>query len=95
MGSWAVADVAPRALVACTPKARADPPSLTDVLEALNPDPCVQAVRNIPLEVAACAPQAHVDPVVYTPPALRQRCAGWYPGIGTAWENWGMPQYST
>ena len=56
---------------------------------------CGQAVRNIPLEVAACAPEAHVDPVIYTPPALRQRCAGWYPGIGTAWENWGMPQYST
>lgn len=53
-----------------------------------------QAVHNIPLEVAACAPEAYVDPVVYTPPALRQRCAGWYPGIGTAWENWGMPQYS-
>ncbi|KAK9836955.1 hypothetical protein WJX81_002590 [Elliptochloris bilobata] len=54
-----------------------------------------EAVRNIPLEVAACAPEAYVDPIIYTPPALRQRCAGWYPGIGTAWENWGMPQYST
>ena len=28
------------------------------------------------------------------PGGARQRCAVWNPGIDTAWENWGMPQYS-
>ena len=30
-----------------------------------------QAVRHMPLEAAAAAPLAHVDPTVYLPPALR------------------------
>ena len=43
---------------------------------------CGQAVRNVPLEVAACAPEAHVDPVTgggfraLTPePYVARRCA--------------------
>lgn len=32
------------------------------------------AVRNMPLETAAKAPRAYVDPAVYMPPALR--CGG-------------------
>lgn len=37
-----------------------------------------KAVQNMPLEMAATAPSASVDPAVYLPPALR--CAHWVPG---------------
>lgn len=46
-----------------------------------------------PLETSHAAPEAKVDPIVYTPPALRPGCAGWYPEHGKAWENWGVPAY--
>lgn len=41
-----------------------------------------QAVRHMPLETAAVAPQASVPAVVYMPPALRKGAAGWYPEFG-------------
>lgn len=53
-----------------------------------------QAVKHIPLEMAAAAPAAEVIPRVYLPPALRPGCTGWHPEYGKAWEYWGMPAYS-
>ena len=41
-----------------------------------------------PLETAHTAPDARVDPTVYTPPQLRQGAFGWYPEYGKPWENW-------
>ncbi|KAK9864060.1 hypothetical protein WJX84_009179 [Apatococcus fuscideae] len=52
------------------------------------------AVRHMPLETAANAPSAHIDPFIYMPPALRSRAQGWYPECGKAWETWGMPAYT-
>ncbi|KAK9819243.1 hypothetical protein WJX81_003710 [Elliptochloris bilobata] len=52
------------------------------------------AVRQMPLETAAAAPLATVDPALYLAPALRPGCAGWYPESGKAWENWGAPVYT-
>ncbi|KAL0050236.1 hypothetical protein WJX82_006955 [Trebouxia sp. C0006] len=52
------------------------------------------AVAHMPLETAAAAPRADVDPLVYMPPALRPGAAGWYPEYGKAWEAWGAPTYS-
>lgn len=40
------------------------------------------AVRHMPIETAAAAPQASVPAVVYMPPALRKGAAGWYPEFG-------------
>ena len=51
------------------------------------------AVARTPLEAAAAAPSATLDPIIYTPPALRPRAAGWYPSVGRAWEGWGAPLY--
>ncbi|KAK9804567.1 hypothetical protein WJX73_000229 [Symbiochloris irregularis] len=44
-----------------------------------------QAVKHIPLEMAAAAPPAQVNPRVYLPPALRPGCTGWHPEYGKAW----------
>ena len=52
------------------------------------------AVDRTPLEAAAAAPAARLDPVVYTPPALRRGAAGWYPETGKCWEGWGAPLYT-
>ncbi len=46
-----------------------------------------------PLETSLAAPEARVDPMVYTPPALRKGAVGWYPEHGKAWENWGVPAH--
>ncbi|BDA42899.1 probable CSC1-like protein ERD4 at C-terminar half [Coccomyxa sp. Obi] len=47
-----------------------------------------------PLLLAAGAPPATIDPAIYTAPALRPGCAGWYPEYNKAWEHWGMPAYA-
>ena len=52
-----------------------------------------RAVDRTPLEAAAAAPRAEVEAIVYTPPALRPRCAGWWPEAGKAWEGWKAPLY--
>jgi hypothetical protein len=52
-----------------------------------------EAVKNMPLETAALAPNATVPPEMYMPPALRRGCPGWYPEYGKAWEYWGAPAY--
>ncbi|BDA42606.1 probable CSC1-like protein ERD4 at C-terminar half [Coccomyxa sp. Obi] len=53
-----------------------------------------KAVQRMPLETAAAAPAATVDPAVYLPPALRPGSAGWYPECGKAWEHWNAPSYT-
>ncbi|CAL5219786.1 g1691 [Coccomyxa viridis] len=53
-----------------------------------------KAVHKMPLEMAATAPAATVDPSVYLPPALRPGAAGWYPEYGKAWEHWNAPTYT-
>ena len=52
------------------------------------------AVKHVPLELAANAPAAYVDPRTYMAPALRPHAGGWHPETGKAWECWGMPTYS-
>ncbi|CAK0783273.1 hypothetical protein CVIRNUC_006472 [Coccomyxa viridis] len=52
-----------------------------------------EAVSHMPLETAHTAPDARVDPTVYTPPQLRQGAFGWYPEYGKPWENWWLPAY--
>ncbi|KAK9817083.1 hypothetical protein WJX72_009273 [[Myrmecia] bisecta] len=52
------------------------------------------SVAHIPLEMATAAPHATVDPMIYTPPALRPGAYGWYPEYGKAWEYWGAPTYT-
>ncbi|KAK9822983.1 hypothetical protein WJX81_000456 [Elliptochloris bilobata] len=46
-----------------------------------------------PLLLAATSPPATIDPALYMPPALRPRCAGYFPEVGKAWEHWGVPAY--
>eukprot|EP01025_Chloroclados_australasicus_P060634 TRINITY_DN7799_c1_g4_i1.p1 TRINITY_DN7799_c1_g4~~TRINITY_DN7799_c1_g4_i1.p1 ORF type:complete len:584 (+),score=30.17 TRINITY_DN7799_c1_g4_i1:939-2690(+) len=48
----------------------------------------------LPLEIANSATDAYIDPLIYTPPALRPQSAGWHPEVGKAWESWGMPMYT-
>jgi hypothetical protein len=43
-----------------------------------------KAVRNMPLETAADAPPATVDPAVYLPPALRFECLSFADMDGTS-----------
>ena len=54
--------------------------------------PCACVLRR-PLETAFDAPPAYVEPIVYTPPALRPGAAGWWPEYGKAWTNWMVPAY--
>ena len=51
------------------------------------------AVERTPLEAAASAPAARLDPIVYTAPALRRGAAGWSPEAGKVWEGWNAPLY--
>lgn len=53
-----------------------------------------RAVDRTPLEAADGAPRAEVEAIVYTPPALRPRSAGWWPESGKTWEGWGAPLYT-
>ena len=46
-----------------------------------------KAVQNMPLEMAATAPAATVDPAVYLPPALR--CAHYAPSSSAVHETLG------
>lgn len=46
--------------------------------------------NNIPLEVAARAPRAHVDPYSYTHPALHPQALGWHPDLHLVWGGIGI-----
>ncbi|KAI8473306.1 MAG: hypothetical protein J3K34DRAFT_411580 [Monoraphidium minutum] len=50
-----------------------------------------RGVENVPLELAARAPRAHVPPLVYVPPPLQEKSWGWYPEWNKIWDGWGMP----
>eukprot|EP00210_Caulerpa_lentillifera_P005734 g5482.t1 len=49
---------------------------------------------NIPLEMTHHSPPADIDALVYTPPALHDKCAGWHPEYMKAWEGWRSPAYT-
>ena len=50
-------------------------------------------VHSMPLWLAHEAPRTEIDPLVYTPPALRPHARGWYFEYGKAWVRWGVPPY--
>ncbi|KAG2489475.1 hypothetical protein HYH03_012111 [Edaphochlamys debaryana] len=51
-------------------------------------------LHHPPLSLVAREPVgAAVDPLVYTPPALRPGAIGWYPEQGKVWEKHGVPRH--
>ncbi|KAG2489473.1 hypothetical protein HYH03_012109 [Edaphochlamys debaryana] len=51
-------------------------------------------LHHPPLSLVAREPVgAAVDPLVYTPPALRPGAIGWYPEQGKVWEKYGIPRH--
>ena len=48
----------------------------------------------MPLDLAATAPLASVDPWTYMPPPLHHQAAGWHPDWSVPWRGWNMPPYS-
>lgn len=45
-----------------------------------------------PIATVREAPRCEVDPLLYTPPALRPGGKGWFPEHSKAWLGWGAPR---
>ncbi len=48
-------------------------------------------LKAMPLEATVMAPEASVEPWVYTPPPLLFNLAGWNPDWSKCWMGWNAP----
>ncbi|GAX72907.1 hypothetical protein CEUSTIGMA_g362.t1 [Chlamydomonas eustigma] len=53
-----------------------------------------KGIESMPLQYAASAPPARVDPRVYIPPPLNKKALGWHPEWTKPCSGWGFPPYS-